>query len=590
MSNIMHRPQVKPQSHLINILSATRDHHPNFALFLGAGSSVTSGVKNTGEMIQEWRDCFCRSYGGADDKDKFISNQPWYNKPEEYSHLFELLYDQPSQRREYIESCLKGASPSWGYIYLVNLLRSDVFNTVFTTNFDDLLNEACYQFSDSVRPIVCAHDSSISSVRITSKRPKIIKLHGDFLFDNIKNTVGELESLEANMKEKFRQYAPEFGLIVVGYAGNDRSVIDALNTLLRSDGNFPHGVYWCLRKGSSPTPQVDRLTRFHRFRLVEIDGFDEFFADVHQALGLELQPEMADPYAALARKLNELLENTKVPAQRSHPVIEADIKRIGQKIALMSSSHQAKPVNPAVEKDIAFDVGGKIVKLSVPFGLLSQIARRDGNYNESLNYLLEQLRESPSAKLFVDAFDLLGRGRLNSRAPEVIELVRKSISVLSHEPWQAMNMALPLINIGLYDLADQLLEMGRHVAERFPDSGFDVSHYFLNKLQIRRHKGEQLTPAEREQAEAIAQSSPKKVTRLGAEIILGRYREAEKLLKEVLDEGLLSDGDVNSWPIFRLLIPSLDSESIVPPEKDDSQIELKPEPDTQSKTKRDEEP
>ena len=173
--------KTKPQSHLINILRDTKNHHPNFTLFLGAGSSVTSGVTTASEMITDWRNKLYSMYGTGEGVDTYMGQYHWYNRPEEYSVLFETLYDQPSQRREYIETCLENARPSWGYIYLVNLIKNNTFNTVFTTNFDDLINEACYLFSGDVRPLVCAHDSSIRTLRITSARPKIIKLHGDFL-------------------------------------------------------------------------------------------------------------------------------------------------------------------------------------------------------------------------------------------------------------------------------------------------------------------------------------------------------------------------------------------------------------------------
>src|SRR5215813_4715394 len=108
---------------------------------------------------------------------------------------------------------------------------------------------------------------------MTSERPKIIKLHGDFLFDNIKNTVSELETLEANMRQKFTQYASEFGLIVIGYRGADRSVMDTLSLLLRNEALFQYGVYWCFRKGSKLSPKPEALLQYRRFRLVEIDGF-----------------------------------------------------------------------------------------------------------------------------------------------------------------------------------------------------------------------------------------------------------------------------------------------------------------------------
>ncbi|AYO21980.1 hypothetical protein D0856_18470 [Vibrio owensii] len=317
---------VRPQKHLINILRTTSN--PNFTLFLGAGASVTSGVKHAGALIEEWRQTYSDMYSP-----KELKKANWYDSPTEYSELFESLYDQPSQRREFIESCVKDAVPSWGYIYLANLLKKNIFNTVFTTNFDDLINEACYSFSTDLKPLVSAHDSSISSVRLTSPRPKIIKLHGDFLFDNIKNTVRELESLEDNMRSKFRQYASEFGMIVIGYSGNDRSIMETLNTLLRYDSNFPHGIYWCIRKGTdlnSLPKDLEELTRFPRFHLIEIEGFDEILADIHSGLSIELQDEVSSPYHHLATRLDNFVSRNDSDGgdENEHSVIRSDIDKL----------------------------------------------------------------------------------------------------------------------------------------------------------------------------------------------------------------------------------------------------------------------
>jgi len=95
------------------------------------------------------------------------------------------------------------------------LLANSYFNVVFTTNFDDPINEACFLYSDGLRPMVAAHDSTIAGIRITSARPKIIKLHGDFLYDNIRNTKSELETLEANTRRKLPQFSLEYGLVVL---------------------------------------------------------------------------------------------------------------------------------------------------------------------------------------------------------------------------------------------------------------------------------------------------------------------------------------------------------------------------------------
>ncbi|OIN24857.1 SIR2 family protein [Vibrio barjaei] len=401
----------KPHKHLIHILKTTSN--PNFTLFLGAGASVTSGVSHAGELIKQWRAAYSNMYPKKD-----IEKEHWYDKPTEYSELFETLYDQPSQRREFIESCLKDAVPSWGYIYLSNLLKNNIFNTVFTTNFDDLVNEACYSFSTDLKPLVSAHDSSISSVRLTSPRPKIIKLHGDFLFDNIKNTVRELESLEDNMRAKFRQYASEFGMIVIGYAGNDRSIMETLNTLLRHDSNFPHGIYWCVMKGTAQhelAKELEELTRFPRFHIIEIDGFDEFLADIHHELGLKIQAEVSEPYQHLANRLDSFVKRngTNENGEHQHPSINKDIQQLKDHLTKVHSAigmfetvekimenSDLKDIReasnmPQLIEELSSEIKPFINRhteevhlISTPNALLAEFAANDKNYKEA--YKLSQ--------------------------------------------------------------------------------------------------------------------------------------------------------------------------------------------------------
>lgn len=228
---------------------------PNFSILLGSGASVSSGVRSGETLVKEWKKEVLNSMPGisiGDDLEKcWNENTPeWYDASNSYSSLFEHQYDLQRQRRIFVENEVSEKDPSIGYAYLVRLISSNYFNTVFTTNFDDLLNEAFYRFS-TIRPMVCAHDSSISGVTVTSERPKIIKLHGDYLFDNIKTTMRETESLETNMRMKFKEFARDFGLIVVGYSGQDRSIMDILSYLLDQESYFKNGIYWCVRKGTT---------------------------------------------------------------------------------------------------------------------------------------------------------------------------------------------------------------------------------------------------------------------------------------------------------------------------------------------------
>jgi tetratricopeptide (TPR) repeat protein len=539
-----------PQAHLINILRSTRDHHPNFVLMLGAGTSVTSNVILVKDLLKEWRLRHYEMYKeGTETHEDYLKKQHWFGTSEEYSILFEKLYDQPSQRREFIESCIKDASPSWGYIYLVNLIRNRIFNTVFTTNFDDLLNEACYLFSSEVRPIVCAHDSSISSVRITSLRPKIIKLHGDFLFDNIKNTIRELETLEQNTQDKFKQYASEFGFIVLGYSGNDRSVMDTFNTLLRFDQYFPHGIYWCVRKGSILSDKVDSLRRFPKFKIIEIEGFDEFSAEVHSKLNLTLQPEMADPYSALAIRLNSLMEKINIPESGViHPIIEMDIKALGRKISKFTENN-----------DISIDTGNKIEVLPIPYGLLSNIRARNGNFEEALIYRMKELEITPTPKAFVEAFSLMIKSDRFDCEAKLLNALKNSKELFSQNPSATFDIAIPYISAGRYDTAYEILDLGLEIHKRY-NSEFEMEYYSLNRAQIKKHKRESYNEQEIRVLQIISEST-NQLAKMGALILLDRYEEAEAILIENIE--LNNDiSFMKSWPIMKFLIIHLKDERL----------------------------
>ena len=316
----------KTAEHLMHLITTRNGEVPNFSLLLGSGASSTSGVKTAEEMIGEWRRVlFNRSSSDVSYQD-WLAEQSWFKHEDEYSILFEAIYDQPSQRRVYIEECIKNAHPSWGYVYLTNLLSNRFFDVTFTTNFDDLINEACYLYSDGLRPIVAAHDSAIQGIRVTSSRPKIIKLHGDFLYDNIKNTLAELETLEANTKRKLNQFAQEYGLVVLGYSGRDRSVMDTLDLLLRDEANYRQGVYWCLRRGAAKSNRLEYLLRRDRVYLVEVDGFDEFAADLHEAAKLPLPKSIARPFD-MARDRARLFVEVQ-DTLKSHAVIGSHVRQV----------------------------------------------------------------------------------------------------------------------------------------------------------------------------------------------------------------------------------------------------------------------
>ena len=326
------RHKEKKISDLVRFLSIRCDETPNYSLLMGAGCSITSGIKSGTQLINDWKKEiieYADDYDTSITSDEYFEKQNWFDERNPYSSLFEKRYDLQRQRRAFVENEVANKNPSIGYAYLVKLIENNYFNAIFTTNFDDLLNEAFYRFSN-VRPVVCAHDSAITSITVTSKRPKIIKLHGDYLFEDIKSTLRETESLEGNMKNKFIEFSKDYGLIVVGYAGNDRSIMDILSFLLKKEEFFKNGIYWYIRKGDENiSDDLKKLLWKDKVFFIQIEGFDELMAELNKRLNKGVLPiDNAILSSEHQIKLIKSLTSNEYVEKSNSKIIQEDSKRL----------------------------------------------------------------------------------------------------------------------------------------------------------------------------------------------------------------------------------------------------------------------
>jgi tetratricopeptide (TPR) repeat protein/NAD-dependent SIR2 family protein deacetylase len=490
---------------------------PNFALLIGAGASVSSGVKSTRDMIVEWRHQLHKQSHSKGSFEEWLKEQDWYMDDEEYSILFEKVYDRPSQRRNFIEECLSNARASWGYIYVSNILAHNYFNVVLTPNFDDLLNEACFVYSD-LRPIVCAHDSAVADIRITSARTKIIKLHGDFLYDSIKNTVRETESLEKNMRDKFRQFAREYGLVVVGYGGNDRSIMDVLDVLLRSEGFFPHGLYWCVRSPVKASKRLRRLMQRENTYWVEIEGFDEFMAELHNDLGLVLPDAVRDPYKATTKRLNAFIRPKE---EVKHPIIMADISKLEEDVKLFEQ---------AILDETPMDASSELV----PYVFLANREYSNNNYEKAILYYEKALSQNPTDtdmmwNMVVCYLVLEDRQR-------ALEIAEEMIRLEPNEHWGYVRKADVFEELGKLEDAISWLDQALEYAENDPEDQTSVLIHKTNILLMSEKWEEALAIAEgilnteNDETDVLITTINKCI----ALKALDRNEEADKILLELL--------------------------------------------------------
>ena len=82
-------------------------------------------------------------------------------------------------------------------------------------------------------------------------------LHGDYRYDELKNTDEELQTQDATLRKGLISYTENATLIVSGYSGRDRSVMDALMKAYSITG--AGRLFWCDREQDEPISSVKEL-------------------------------------------------------------------------------------------------------------------------------------------------------------------------------------------------------------------------------------------------------------------------------------------------------------------------------------------
>jgi tetratricopeptide (TPR) repeat protein len=282
---------VKEMANRINPKSPYYKHQVDskihFACFLGAGASIESKIPSANDMINEFVDIICETEcperKEIKEKEDWVRSKKYFeNAQDKYSLLFERCFPKAVARRDYIESKVEGKTPSLGYIALAHLLDKKIIDTIVTTNFDDLVYQACTSFTNK-RPIVFSLGGFASEVSANISRPKILKIHGDFMFSRLNNTKEEIEKQDPNMSTQVKQILESYdGLIVIGYAGNDESIIDLLKNIPKEKY-----LYWCVYKDEKVNSSVEKLLLEKEGWIVRTDGFDKLMDEIRKISGIE---------------------------------------------------------------------------------------------------------------------------------------------------------------------------------------------------------------------------------------------------------------------------------------------------------------
>lgn len=277
----------------------------NISWLFGAGASVSAGLPSAYDLVWDFkRKIYCSEQGIAlnrfcnlSDRGLRIQIQSYFDKeeecpskdtPEEYSYYFERSFPNAIDRKVYLEELLSGMQLSYGHKVIGLLMKKGHINIIFTTNFDKAFeNTAVQVFGNTEDWYKTDLDSAENGIKFfqASKVPLIVKMHGDYFSERLKNTTAELQSQDDQLRHILTTSSYTNGIGVMGYSGRDESVMAALHTALRQDNSFPNGIFWFTRTGCRVLPTVSNFIETAKGKgvdayIVEIETFDSAWGEL----------------------------------------------------------------------------------------------------------------------------------------------------------------------------------------------------------------------------------------------------------------------------------------------------------------------
>jgi hypothetical protein len=115
-------------------------------------------------------------------------NFPRVGAADEYSFYFERAYADSNDRRLFIARKTDGRRAAYGYLCLGSLLAAGKCRFVWTTNFDDLVEQGLSLVAEGRAASVVGRDTSarFETYLRDERYPLVVKVHGDSRVDSLR--------------------------------------------------------------------------------------------------------------------------------------------------------------------------------------------------------------------------------------------------------------------------------------------------------------------------------------------------------------------------------------------------------------------
>ncbi|MCH9813793.1 MAG: tetratricopeptide repeat protein [Epsilonproteobacteria bacterium] len=217
-----------------------KNRDTQYIFFLGAGCSKSSGIPLASALARRWYEEL------KEQKTKFDKFNKTYKLPHStkidfakyYFEIFEALFPSPLMQQKEIQRVTndRSVNPSLGYYVLAALMQQTSFNTIITTNFDNLIQDALI-YRGHKRALVITHQDLAQFIK-RDETPLIVKVHGDAHIHPFNNS-DDTKRIPQPLKGAIQSLFTNAKVVFMGYRGDDESISDLLEGCNRIDQ-----VYW----------------------------------------------------------------------------------------------------------------------------------------------------------------------------------------------------------------------------------------------------------------------------------------------------------------------------------------------------------
>lgn len=319
-----------------------------YAVLVGSGVSRAAGVMTGWEIAVDLARRVAIAEGGSAPADPLAWYAEHHGEDIDYSQLLEHLaprtgdrqallnpYFEPTEAEQ--EQGLK--APTRAHHALAELVAGGYLKIIITTNFDRLIERALQEAG--IEPLVIASaDDARNAPPLHATRCVVVKLHGDRMSPNLKNTLAELESYEPELEQYLDAILHDYGLIICGWSAEwDTALRNALSS--RQSSLFT--TFWAHR--GEPAAAAQQLIKQRLAVPIAIEDADSFFdaiANKVSAIADLTKASPSGPEVAVA-ELKRYLPNADHRI-RLHDLVMNEIERV-----ITATGSAAMPVKRPID-------------------------------------------------------------------------------------------------------------------------------------------------------------------------------------------------------------------------------------------------